>query len=149
MKRASTLTHTLGSIAKSDLVKLDLLDDNVLNFKVFQTINKVMSFRSNSPINLSEDRVGIDVGSIKTESGDEMNGHTAIKRHTIDAILGLPRLGGFHPDLGLDVAEKLNRSAYSESEEKDKLDVDGKTLLTTLHLLIINLSVRFMFLSNI
>ena len=60
---------------------------------------------------------------IKTEAGDEISGHcTAIKRHTIDAILGLPRLAGYH-DLGLD-NDKLNRSSFSESE--DKLDVDGE-----------------------
>ena len=61
---------------------------------------------------------------IKTEAGDEISGHcTAIKRHTIDAILGLPRLAGYHHDLGLD-NDKLNRSSFSESE--DKLDVDGE-----------------------
>ena len=82
----------------------------------------------------------MDVGHIKTESGDDMNGHTAIKRHTIDAILGLPRLGGFHPDLGLEVVDKLNRSAYSESEEKDKLDVDGES---TIYQFSVNLLVRW------
>ena len=74
---------------------------------------------------------------IKTEAGDEISGHcTAIKRHTIDAILGLPRLGGYHPDLGLEASHlhNLNRSSFSESEaeltdkEKHSLDVDGKVL---------------------
>lgn len=94
----------------------------------------MMSFSSamsavtaSSPINLT------NISSIKTESEtEEINGHTAIKRHTIDAILGLPRLGGYHPDLGLEASHlhNLNRSSFSESEaeltdkEKHSLDVD-------------------------
>ena len=73
----------------------------------------------------------LDMANIKTEA-DDINSHTAIKRHTIDAILGLPRLAGFHPDLG-DLNNGINRSSLSESDaelvdkEKQSLDVDGRS----------------------
>ena len=76
----------------------------------------------------------LDMASLKTESED-LNSHTAIKRHTIDAILGLPRLAGFHPALG-ELNNGINRSSLSESDaelaDKDKqsLDVDGRSIQT-------------------
>ena len=78
-----------------------------------------------SPMNLTS-MAKLDMANIKTEA-DDLNGHTAIKRHTIDAILGLPRLG-FHPDLALDQRGLnngvINRSSLSESDaelgDKDK-----------------------------
>ena len=78
-----------------------------------------MSFTSVSPapINLTS-KLEME---IKNES--EEDAHTAIKRHTIDAILGLPRLAGFHEDM-------MNRSSFSESEvdlaEKDKSGLEGE-----------------------
>ena len=80
-----------------------------------------MSFSSVSqaPINLTS-KLEMD---IKSES-EELEGHTSIKRHTIDAILGLPRLAGYH--------EMMNRGSFSESEaelgDKDKsgLDTEGE-----------------------
>lgn len=102
------------------------------NLKLMMSFSSAMSaVTASSPINLT------NISSIKTESEtEEINGHTAIKRHTIDAILGLPRLGGYHPDLGLEASHlhNLNRSSFSESEaeltdkEKHSLDVDGKVL---------------------
>ena len=89
-----------------------------------------------NPINLTSmatmaNMSKLDMANIKTEA-DDINCHTAIKRHTIDAILGLPRLAGFHPDLG-DLNNGINRSSLSESDaelgDKDKqcLDVDGRS----------------------
>ena len=77
-----------------------------------------MSFTSVSPapINLTS-KLEME---IKNESEEEA--HSAIKRHTIDAILGLPRLAGYHEDM-------MNRSSFSESEvdlaEKDKSGLEG------------------------
>ena len=77
-----------------------------------------MSFTSVSPapINLTS-KLEME---IKNET--EEDAHTAIKRHTIDAILGLPRLAGYH-------GEMMNRSSFSESEvdltEKDKSGLEG------------------------
>ena len=80
-----------------------------------------MSFTSVSPapINLTS-KLEME---IKNESEEEA--HSAIKRHTIDAILGLPRLAGFH--------QAMNRSSFSESEaelaDKDKtggLEAEGE-----------------------
>ena len=78
-----------------------------------------MSFTSVSPapINLTS-KLEME---IKNET--EEDAHTAIKRHTIDAILGLPRLAGYHEDM-------MNRSSFSESEgdlaEKEKSVLEGK-----------------------
>ena len=78
-----------------------------------------MSFSSLSqaPINLTS-KLEMD---IKSET-EELEGHTAIKRHTIDAILGLPRLAGFH--------QVMNRTSFSESEadlaDKEKSGLDGE-----------------------
>ena len=78
-----------------------------------------MSFTSVSPapINLTS-KLEME---IKNESEEEA--HSAIKRHTIDAILGLPRLAGYHEDM-------MNRSSFSESEvdlaEKEKSVLEGK-----------------------
>ena len=76
-----------------------------------------MSFTSVSPapINLTS-KLEME---IKNET--EEDAHSAIKRHTIDAILGLPRLAGYHEDM-------MNRSSFSESEdlaEKDKSGLEG------------------------
>ena len=79
-----------------------------------------MSFTSVSPapINLTS-KLEIE---IKNETEEE-DAHTAIKRHTIDAILGLPRLSGYHGEL-------MNRASFSESEvdlaEKDKSGLEGE-----------------------
>ena len=79
-----------------------------------------MSFTSVSPapINLTS-KLEME---IKNES--EEDAHTAIKRHTIDAILGLPRLAGFHEEV------MMNRASFSESEvdlaEKDKSGLEGE-----------------------
>ena len=83
-----------------------------------------MSFSSVSqaPINLTS-KLEME---IKSESEElESPGMTAIKRHTIDAILGLPRLAGFH--------QAMSRSSFSESEaelaDKDKtggLEAEGE-----------------------
>ena len=79
----------------------------------------MMSFTSVSPapINLTS-KLEME---IKNET--EEDAHTAIKRHTIDAILGLPRLAGYHADM-------MNRASFSESEvdlaEKDKSGLEGE-----------------------
>ena len=75
-----------------------------------------MSFTSVSPapINLTS-KLEME---IKNES--EEDAPTAIKRHTIDAILGLPRLAGFH--------QAMNRNSFSESEadlgDKEKVGLE-------------------------
>ena len=92
-----------------------------------------MAAVSTSPINLTSK---LDMQNIKTEE-DEMpsNGTTAIKRHTIDAILGLPRLGGFNLDgsmMGRGMLDNstMERTSFSESEhdggDKEKFFNDGE-----------------------
>ena len=66
-----------------------------------------MSFSSVSqaPVNLTS-KLEMEIKSEAEEL--ETAGMTAIKRHTIDAILGLPRLTGFH--------QAITRNSFSESE---------------------------------
>ena len=108
-----------------------------------------------TPMSLSD--LVTDTREVKREAAemedteDVVSGHTAIKRHTIDAILGLPRLGnGFRhhsypggehlggqlrdPDLCGDGA------SYSESDDlpdKDKhnLDADGRNIIHSTYFL--------------
>ena len=84
-----------------------------------------------SPMNLTNKLEMPAMPSIKTEEEDISNGcgggSTAIKRHTIDAILGLPRLGGFGLDSPLDQRGLIegaarDRSTYSESENEASRD---------------------------
>ena len=78
-----------------------------------------MSFSSVSqaPINLTS-KLEMEIKSETEEL--ETAGMTAIKRHTIDAILGLPRLAGFH--------QAMNRNSFSESEadlgDKEKVGLE-------------------------
>ena len=98
----------------------------------------VAAVTASSPINLSSvsglelsvasmSPVGkLDMAAIKTEAeAGLLAGHTAIKRHTIDAILGLPRLGGFPPGL-----QEAARASLAEAgdlgDRQDQLDVEGK-----------------------
>ena len=96
--------------------------------------SSAMSAVTTSPINLISK---LDMPNIKTEEDEELsNGATtAIKRHTIDAILGLPRLGGFNLDGSLDQRGLMDpsgreRASFSESEaeggDKDKFLNDGE-----------------------
>ena len=93
----------------------------------------VAAVTASSPINLSSVS-GVelsvasmsDMAAIKTEAeAGLLPGHTAIKRHTIDAILGLPRLGGFPPGL-----QEAARASLAEAgdlgDRQDQLDVEGK-----------------------
>ena len=93
----------------------------------------VAAVTASSPINLSsvsglELSVASmsDMAAIKTEAeAGLLAGHSAIKRHTIDAILGLPRLGGFPPGL-----QEAARASLAEAgdlgDRQDQLDVEGK-----------------------
>ena len=90
----------------------------------------VAAVTASSPINLSsvsglELSVASmsDMAAIKTEAeAGLLAGHTAIKRHTIDAILGLPRLGGFPPGL-----QEAARASLAEAGDLgDRQDVEGK-----------------------
>ena len=82
---------------------------------------------TNLRMKLFEALVGkLDMAAIKTEAeAGLLAGHTAIKRHTIDAILGLPRLGGFPPGL-----QEAARASLAEAgdlgDRQDQLDVEGK-----------------------
>ena len=79
-----------------------------------------LSMASMSPV------AKLDMAAIKTEAEAGLLGaHTAIKRHTIDAILGLPRLGGFPPGL-----QEAARASLAEAgdlgDRQGQLDVEGK-----------------------
>ena len=93
----------------------------------------VAAVTASSPINLSsvsglELSVASmsDMAAIKTEAeAGLLAGHSAIKRHTIDAILGLPRLGGFPP--GLQEAARASLAQAGDlGDRQDQLDVEGK-----------------------
>jgi len=103
--------------------------------RLMMSYSSAMSAVTTSPINLTSK---LDMSAIKTEEDDlDVGGHTAIKRHTIDAILGLPRLGGFNPETMMDQRGMLDtsgreRASFSESEaeggdkEKFIMDRDGE-----------------------
>ena len=125
----------------------------IVRVKLFPTLNSQFSdmslnsaapVTSTAPMNLSD---LVTDNSVKREAAelsdteDGLSGHTAIKRHTIDAILGLPRLPNGFRHLGYP-GEHLNGqlrdsdlcgdgTSYSESDDladKDKhnMDADGK-----------------------
>ena len=113
------------------------------HLRLMMSYSSAMSAVTTSPINLTSK---LDMSNIKTEEDDlAVGGHTAIKRHTIDAILGLPRLAGFHPDgtmvdqRGLLDTSGRERASFSESEaeggdkEKFLMDREGE-LYSFVHL---------------
>ena len=106
------------------------------------SLNSAAPVPAAAPMNLSD---LVTDNSVKREASelsdteDGISGHTAIKRHTIDAILGLPRLpNGFRHYPGEHLNGQLrdndlcgDGTSYSESDdlaEKDKhnLDADGE-----------------------
>ena len=66
------------------------------------------------PINLTS-------GKFEPAVKEEELGSSAIKRHTIDAILGLPRLGGYCLE-----EEDAELEEEERSKQKFLLDRDGK-----------------------
>ena len=93
---------------------------------------------TSSPINLTS-KLELPMTSIKTEEEELTAGgncNTAIKRHTIDAILGLPRLGGFTLEGSMD--GRVGMSTYQESDQetlgrdKEKFLNDGKVEILNL-----------------